>query len=67
MDKLPKFARTSIPSIFMGYHMLSGGRWSKDYMASTLSDFKGGPTDHVHLCRVNEIVIDAIQPFIFPL
>eukprot|EP00972_Heterocapsa_arctica_P090534 13358065-Heterocapsa_arctica.AAC.1 len=66
MEKLPKFAGTSIPGIFLGYHMLSGERWSKDYLVAPLSDFKGGPTDHVRLCRVNEIVIGAIQPFIFP-
>eukprot|EP00972_Heterocapsa_arctica_P103939 15318257-Heterocapsa_arctica.AAC.1 len=30
-------------------------------------DFKGGPTDVVRVCRVNEIVIDTTQLFIFPL
>eukprot|EP00972_Heterocapsa_arctica_P092621 13657838-Heterocapsa_arctica.AAC.1 len=67
MDKLPDFAGTSIPGIFMGYHMVSGGRWSKDYLMAPLSDFRGGPDAHVRLCRANEIVIDPNQPFIFPL
>eukprot|EP00972_Heterocapsa_arctica_P081223 11970984-Heterocapsa_arctica.AAC.1 len=51
----------------MGYHMVSGGRWSNDYPVAPLSDFKGGPNAHVHLCRASEIVIDPNQPFIFPL
>eukprot|EP00972_Heterocapsa_arctica_P019255 2841464-Heterocapsa_arctica.AAC.1 len=67
MDKLLKFAGTSIPGIFMGYHMVSRGRWSKDYILPHLSDFKGGTNAHVHLCRASEIVIDPNQPFIFPL
>ena len=43
-DMFPKFAKRSLPGIFLGYHLVSGERFYGDYLVAPLIDFKDPPT-----------------------
>ena len=36
----PKFAPKAVPGIFLGYHLLPGGRWVGDYKVAELNSFQ---------------------------
>ena len=38
--RLYKFDQISVPGIFLGYHVLPGGRWKGDYLVFWTEDFK---------------------------
>ena len=63
-DLLPEFAPRGIPGIFLGYHLLPGGRWKGDYLVADLNDFKKGK--HIHVQRSKEVVVDE-GPVKYPL
>ena len=66
----PKFAPKAVPGIFLGYHLLPGGRWRGDYEVAELSGFKckvGEQSSKVGIQRVKEIYFDKEAGYIFPL
>ena len=50
-----KFAPKSRKGIFLGWHMLLGGKWSGDYIIAELADFEAG-IRNVRVCQVNELI-----------
>ena len=56
-----KFEKCSLPGIFLGYHLVSGGRFYGDYLVAPFVDFKEPPTGGVRICRVAEIIIDRLR------
>ena len=63
----PKFAPKAVPGIFLGYHMLAGGRWKGDYIVVDLRDLDRNPdTAHVHVQRIKEVYIRPDDGFKFP-
>ena len=59
-----KFAPKSKKGVFLGWHMLLGGKWSGDYLVADLADFEAG-APNVRVYKVKEL----IQPtdITFPL
>ena len=54
----PKFDPKAIPGIFLGYHVLPGGRWHGDYWVVPVSSFQGKENEmskKVQLQRVKEV------------
>ena len=65
-----KFAPKSVPGIFLGYHVLPGGRWRGDYWVATLSSFRckdGDQSAKVQIQRVKEVYLSVKDGYIFPL
>ena len=55
-DAPQKFAPKTVPGVFLGYHLLPGGKWSGDYIAAELADFKNGLLPkNVSIQRIKEI------------
>ena len=68
LDKLPKFGKTTMPGIFLGYHVPSGGRWGGDYIVAPLHDFsKENKSNTVRVFRIKEVYQDTNQGIPFPL
>ena len=67
LQKLPVFAARTVPGIFLGYSLLSGGRWHGEYLVALLSDYEdGGNASSVRVHRVREIHFDP-SDVVFPL
>ena len=63
----PKFGTKAIPGLFLGYHLLPGGRWKGDYIVAALEDFKDGGPARPRLHRVKEVYANRAVGFDFPL
>ena len=50
-----KFAPRTRAGIFLGWHMLMGGRWSGDYLVGDLQDFEAG-AKNVRIYQIKELV-----------
>ena len=67
-QKTPKFAKKSLPGLFLGYAQHVGGRWAGDYLVTPLDDFQPTNTSRtVRVFRIKEIIIDETHGFLFPL
>ena len=67
-----KFEPKSIPGLFLGYHLHSGGRWKGEFLVCPLSDFaKGGRAEDANERytpqRVREVYRDLKEPIVFSL
>ena len=74
LKKMPMMVPRGIPGLMLGYHMLTGGRWSGDYLVSPLSDWEEKGQDvsdqrrKIRIFRVKEIVFDPDpEKITFPL
>ena len=58
-----KFAPKSRKGVFLGWHMLLGGKWSGDYLVADLADFEAGAFN-VRVYQVKELIqpIDITFP-----
>ncbi len=70
----PKFAPVAEPGVFMGYHILPGGRWRGDYLVATLHEFNvaianpGRSGKHkIRIQRVKELYRNPLEAITFPL
>ena len=66
----PKFAPKAVPGVFLGYHMLPGGRFHGDFWVASLASFKEsltGDGGSVQIQRVKEVWKDKAAAFEFPL
>ena len=65
LKSLPKFSPTSIPGIFVGWHLEPGCRWRGDYLVISLGQFKVPGRRNFSIHRIKEVVsFDAMH---FPL
>ena len=70
-DELPKLAPNASPGVLMGYKLLPGGSWNKEYYVAPLTDFKfvdlsvDGDASAVEPQTVKELVPPKV--FEFPL
>ena len=65
-ESAPKFSTKSTPGIFLGYHLLPGGKWKGDYLVSELEEFRKGKTPgNISTQRVQEVAIT--HKWFFPL
>ena len=62
----PKFAPVAEPGVFMGYHVLPGGRWRGDFLVASLQEFNtaianpGRSGKHkIRIQRVKELYIET--------
>jgi hypothetical protein len=71
LKQLPKFGRHAVPGIFLGYHLISGGRWRGDFIVAAKSDFdkaaSGDGTLRFRVHRVKEVWRDKHEDPVFPL
>ena len=71
LKKLPKMQSRGVPGLFLGYALLTGGRWSGDYLVSPLSDWGAselGSRKKIRVFRVKEIFFDATpEKITFPM
>ena len=52
-----KFGSKTQPSIFIGYHMHSGGKWSCDYLVVRKDDYVNMEVERdIHVQRVEEVL-----------
>ena len=70
----PKFAPVAEPGVFMGYHILPGGRWRGDYLVATLQEFNvaianpgRGGKHKIRIQRVKELYRNPLEAIKFPL
>ena len=63
---LQKFAPTSVPGIFLGYHLQPGGKWKGDYFVIPLTELQSSEDTAPKAQRVKEVYLatGAIQ---FPM
>ena len=70
----PKFAPIAEPGVFMGYHVLPGGRWRGDFLVASLQEFNtaianpGRSGKHkIRIQRVKELYRNTQEAVTFPL
>ena len=64
LSMFPKFEKSSLPGIFLGYNLMSGARFYGDCLVAPFVDFKEPPTGGVRICRIAEIIIDKAEDYI---
>jgi len=68
-EKNPKFGPRAIPGVFLGYHVLPGGKWKGDILAASLEDFRRAaetPGTVVRVHRIKEMTLEHGAPIEFP-
>ncbi len=68
LKQFPKFEKTTMPGILLGYHVGLGGKWKGDYLVTPLQDWQSenaGGT--LRIFRVKEVVIESNRQVQFPL